>query len=55
MADIIAAVATAPQTSAIGVVRLSGDGCIALTDRVFFIQCPTQAVRQVGIWRMNKL
>lgn len=35
MADVIAAAATAPQASAIGVVRLSGDGCIALTEKVF--------------------
>lgn len=35
MADVIAAVATAAQASAIGVVRLSGDGCIELAERIF--------------------
>jgi len=33
--DIIAAIATAPVPSAIGVVRVSGEGCHALCDRVF--------------------
>ena len=36
MSDIIAAVATGMQVSAIGIVRLSGSGCIELIDRLFF-------------------
>ena len=34
MADIIAAVSTAIAPSGIGVIRLSGDGCIALADKL---------------------
>ncbi len=33
--DIIAAVATPPVPSAIGILRLSGEGCLALADRLF--------------------
>ncbi len=35
MADVIAAVSTGNQISAIGIIRLSGDGCAAIADRVF--------------------
>lgn len=35
MSDIIAAVSTGSQISAIGILRLSGDGCIQAADRVF--------------------
>lgn len=35
MSDIIAAIATGSQPSAIGILRLSGDGCAAVADRVF--------------------
>ncbi len=35
MSDIIAAVATGWQASAIGIIRMSGDGCIAIADKVF--------------------
>lgn len=35
MSDIIAAVATGHMPCAIGILRLSGDGCIAVADRVF--------------------
>ena len=35
MSDVIAAVSTAPQPAAIGILRLSGDGAIAAADRVF--------------------
>lgn len=34
-ADIICAVSTAPGAGAIAVLRLSGEGCIALTDRIY--------------------
>ena len=34
MSQIIAAVSTGNQISAIGIIRLSGDGCIAVADRV---------------------
>ncbi len=35
MADVIAAVSTGNQISAIGIIRLSGDGCAQVADRVF--------------------
>ena len=35
MSQIIAAVSTGNKISAIGIIRLSGDGCIAVADRVF--------------------
>ncbi len=35
MSDIIAAVSTGLSVSAIGIIRLSGDGCAAVADRVF--------------------
>ena len=35
MSQIIAAVSTGNQVSAIGIIRLSGDGCIAVADKVF--------------------
>ena len=35
MSDIIAAIATGSVPSAIGILRLSGDGCSAVADRVF--------------------
>lgn len=35
MADVIAAVSTGSQISAIGIIRLSGDGCALVADRVF--------------------
>ena len=35
MADVIAAVATGRQPCAVGVLRLSGDGCAALTEKLF--------------------
>ena len=33
--DIIAAIATGHSPTAIGIVRLSGEGCFACCDRVF--------------------
>ena len=33
--DIIAAISTGPALSAIGIVRVSGEGCFALCDRVY--------------------
>ncbi len=35
MGDVIAAVSTGQQVSAIGIVRMSGDGCIEIADRLF--------------------
>ena len=35
MSDLIAAIATAPAPSAIGILRLSGPGAVACADRVF--------------------
>lgn len=35
MSDVIAAVSTGHQVCAIGIIRLSGDGCIAVAERVF--------------------
>ena len=35
MSEPIAAIATNPVPSAIGIVRLSGDGALSLADRVF--------------------
>ena len=35
MSHTIAAVSTGNQVSAIGIIRLSGDDCIAVSDRVF--------------------
>ena len=35
MSQVIAAVSTGSQISAIGIIRLSGEGCIAVADRVF--------------------
>ena len=35
MSDVIAAVSTGRQVCAIGIIRLSGDGCIAIAERVF--------------------
>mgnify|MGYP000981522191 CR=1 FL=1 len=35
MSDLIAAIATGSAATAIGIVRLCGDGCFALCDRVF--------------------
>ena len=35
MSDIIAAVATGWQTSAIGIIRMSGSGCIEIAKQVF--------------------
>ncbi|MBQ9346010.1 MAG: tRNA uridine-5-carboxymethylaminomethyl(34) synthesis GTPase MnmE [Oscillibacter sp.] len=35
MSEPIAAIATGTQTAAIGIVRVSGDGCFAICDRVF--------------------
>lgn len=35
MFDVIAAVSTGRQVCAIGIIRLSGDGCIAVAERVF--------------------
>lgn len=35
MSDVIAAVSTGRQVCAIGIIRLSGDGCIAVAQRVF--------------------
>ena len=35
MSEVIAAVSTGNQISAIGIIRLSGEGCIAVADRVF--------------------
>ena len=42
MSDIIAAIATGQNPTAIGIIRLSGDGAISLADRVF---APAGAVR----------
>ena len=35
MSDVIAAIATAPVPSAIGILRLSGPGCAEVLDQVF--------------------
>jgi len=35
MADVICALSTAPAQSAIGVVRLSGDGCCSVAEKIF--------------------
>ena len=35
MSDVIAAVSTGRQICAIGIIRLSGDGCIAVAEKVF--------------------
>lgn len=35
MSHVIAAVSTGASVSAIGIIRLSGDGCIAVADKVF--------------------
>ena len=35
MSHVIAAISTGHQISAIGILRLSGDGCLAVADRVF--------------------
>ena len=35
MSHTIAAVSTSTQVSAIGIIRLSGDDCIAVADKVF--------------------
>ena len=35
MSDLIAAIATGSIATAIGIVRVSGDGCFAACDRVF--------------------
>ena len=35
MSHVIAAVSTGASVSAIGIIRLSGDGCIAAADKVF--------------------
>ena len=35
MSDVIAAVSTGNQVSAIGIIRLTGDGCAAVADKVF--------------------
>ena len=35
MSDVIAAMSTGRQVCAIGIIRLSGDGCIAVAERVF--------------------
>ena len=40
MSDIIAAVATGWQASAIGIIRMSGAGCIQLAHEVFTPQYP---------------
>ena len=40
MSDIIAAVATGWQASAIGIIRMSGSGCIALANQIFTPQYP---------------
>ena len=38
MSNIIAAVSTGRQVCAIGIIRLSGEGCIAVADRVFTLK-----------------
>ena len=38
MSNIIAAVSTGRQVCAIGIIRLSGEGCIAVADRVFILK-----------------
>ena len=35
MSDLIAAIATGSTATAIGIVRVSGDGCFAACDRIF--------------------
>lgn len=44
MSHTIAAVSTGNQVSAIGILRLSGDDCIAVSDKVFTLNsknlCP---------------
>ncbi len=39
MSDVIAAVSTGNQISAIGILRLSGDGCAQVAGRVFRLRC----------------
>ena len=39
MSHTIAAVSTGNQVSAIGIIRLSGDDCIAVSDKVFTLNC----------------
>ena len=39
MSHTIAAVSTGNQVSAIGIIRLSGDDCIAVSDKVFALNC----------------
>ena len=36
MGDTIAAIATGAQVSAIGIIRISGEGTFAIVDRIFF-------------------
>lgn len=38
MSDIIAAIATGNQPSAIGILRMSGNGCAAIAEKVFHLQ-----------------
>ena len=40
MSHTIAAVSTGSQISAIGIIRLSGDDCIAVSERVFSSNIP---------------
>ena len=41
MSHVIAAVSTGASVSAIGIIRLSGDGCIAAADKVFTLNSGT--------------
>ena len=53
MSDTIAAIATAPGPSAIGVVRLSGPDTCAVLDRVFRPKNgrPILVVQEIRAWR----
>ena len=39
MSDVIAAISTGKQPCAIGVLRLSGEGCAVVAGRVFTLKC----------------
>ena len=41
MSHVIAAVSTGNQVSAIGILRMTGDGCALIADKVITLQCNT--------------
>ena len=41
MSHVIAAVSTGSQVSAIGILRLSGDGCVQVAEKVFTLNNKT--------------